>query len=224
MERNLLSGLRTIALGAVVLGVSSVAAQGAVLNPSFETPPLADGGFVNLSSFSGTYSWQESGASTSFIYNPVASEMPSSEFDGENLVLLDADNGYTVVYQTLSDTVDTNQTYELKFLVGRGNGFTLNDYKVSLWDGDSEVASIDNGVGGSGPSPAAGTMDEVTLAYTPQIGDSGAFTIYIEPLGTAFNGLIYVDNIRLNVIPEPSAAALLGLGMVGLAARRRQRA
>jgi hypothetical protein len=222
MQRNLLSGLRTLTLGAVVVGMASVAANGAVIDGSFESYVLSDGNVTALPASA----WLKAGGGSGYIYNPPESEMPAAQFDGANLMLMDTQVSDVTIYQVLSDTVDTSKQYELRFLVGRGNGTTLNDYLVSLYAGSNLVASVHNGAGGTGPSPAEGTMQEVVLPYNPQLADSGAFTIYFDNYNSSNTGLIYFDNVRLSevAVPEPASIALLGLGASALVMRRRRQA
>ena len=64
---------------------------------------------------------------------------------------------------------------------------------------------------------------QATIPYTINAGSLSGFTIGIwanEDYGSVLP--FYVDSISVSVVPEPSTAALVGLGALGLALLRRR--
>ncbi len=57
---------------------------------------------------------------------------------------------------------------------------------------------------------------QTTLAANPGLAASLNFQI-----GGGNPGTVYLDNLRINPVPEPTAATLLGIGFAGLLIRRR---
>jgi hypothetical protein len=76
------------------------------------------------------------------------------------------------------------------------------------------------------------TLDLTTLLAQPGLGTGGSATAVedtgfdpynVRKLEVDFSGSGGVDNLTFRTIPEPGTMALLGLGILGLLARRRQR-
>lgn len=114
--------------------------------------------------------------------------------------------------QTVSD-FSIGQTYELSWYHSNFG------YDVSSGDAAIEVF-VDGSSVGLGPSIALGTSwfsESLTFVAT-----ATTHTIEIGSLGPgqSYTG---IDGIALTQVPEPSAFALLSLGLVGMAATRRQR-
>ena len=57
-----------------------------------------------------------------------------------------------------------------------------------------------------------------TGAFAPAMGDTFAF----NAVTGASNQDVFLDNINITTVPEPSALVLLGLGSVSLLRRRRK--
>lgn len=137
-------------------------------------------------------------------------------------------NGTDTIHQVSSHTIQVGDVITLDFWVNSvpdGRGFT----GTLFWTND----------GGATRTPLTGTNAAIALvvadgdttaweqanagalAYTVTAGDAGIDqTLGVEFLGTAgFKGL---DLASVDVVPEPGAFALLGLGGLGLMFRRRR--
>ena len=74
--------------------------------------------------------------------------------------------------------------------------------------------------------PHTGTAIGATLTFSADAPGLATFTISVSPpasvqfdFGTATPG----NSVAVTIVPEPSTAALLGLGVLGLALTRRRR-
>ena len=111
--------------------------------------------------------------------------------------------------QVLSTVRRQGVTYELTVEVG--NGLPANpsfDYVIELLAGGTVLATA------NGLVPAGGTFETSVTSFTPQASDPIGQPLEIRLAGDG----VYFDNVRL--VPEPSTAALVGLGLAGLAMRR----
>ncbi|MCC7351328.1 MAG: PEP-CTERM sorting domain-containing protein [Phycisphaerales bacterium] len=239
MERTLLSGLRTIALGAVVLGMGAAvnAAPITIANASFETSVgLGAAPAVGYLEDAAGHAWINNGegdrnAPTLYVRNNpdnIISNVDGSQF----LLLLPGVHGEA--YQNLSASVDTSKTYTLEFLAGgaQSAGAIDGGYLVQLLAGSTVVASHAQ----TAAQLSVNTMTNQTLNYTPSLTDSGAFTIEVWRMGNDsgtdkvdagnITGYLGLDNFRLTetAVPEPASMALLGLGASALVMRRRRMA
>src|SRR5690606_19648952 len=104
-----------------------------VLNPSFEQPALADGGFT------GTITdWQIVGAASG-VFNPTATQYPTQQAtDGEQVAY---SNGGSI-RQTLAAMLEANTTYTLQVDIGDRLDTGVPGYTVELWAGGVLLASV----------------------------------------------------------------------------------
>lgn len=188
------------------------AATNLLANGSFETPGNAGADVVYYSAGStGITGWTVVGGP---IHNTLASYLPAS--DGSQWVDLTGNFGYDKGLR--SDAVNTNlgTSYELSF--------DLGDYELY------GSASVSVSINGGAPLLfsnvyQSGKMDweRKTLTWV-----ADATTAQITFLGVANgnlsnDGVIGLDNVVLSAVPEPGTWGMLlaGLGLVGVAARRR---
>lgn len=197
--------LATIAMATVA---STASAQFTIINANFENPVYGPGGFGS----SGTTGWEHyagSGAWGSF--HPTMGTWGYTAPEGNQVLYTNA----RTVQQTIAEVVEEGLTYTLEVEVVNRPTFGSMNYIVELVFGDTVVAfdhaSLVPPVGGSLTS----TLTYTALAGDPLIGES--ITIRLGGPGSQCN----FDNVRLNGVPTPASLALIGLG--GLVAARRRR-
>ena len=98
------------------------------------------------------------------------------------------------------------------------------DTPIVAWGAEYNHAQVDVELRFNSPTPGTFTLPNNTPTYTDPvffgIVSTDAFTTLEFLAGTSFDRVGY-DNVSFAAIPEPSTALLLGLGLVGMAARRR---
>ncbi|MCC6240083.1 MAG: PEP-CTERM sorting domain-containing protein [Phycisphaerales bacterium] len=212
-----LSGLSALALGAVIFGTGAAAHAAPITigNHSFEDSPRV------ARMVTSTDTWTED-AGQVYISNGEVAPINGYQ-DGATAVWMHG-SFLSQFSQTLSASVDTSKTYELKFLVGSDTGANptagANDYEVRLYAGGNLVATYAEL---AKDVPYQELLDR-TLSYTPAISDSGALKIEVALTSSGSGRSVIFDNFRLNEIPEPASLSMLGLGVGALLMRRRRMA
>lgn len=128
--------------------------------------------------------------------------------------------------QTSVGSVAAGQMYDFSFwATGTPGPGSVAFYEVLFFDGD--------GSNGGGPQGSATGLQTFALNSTyTEFGMSGlvapagadSVLIQIRLVTGAFDGAAgeaFIDDVSFSVVPAPSAAALLGLGAVGMMRRRR---
>lgn len=124
----------------------------------------------------------------------------------------------------LSDTVVTGSEYTVSFdwggLSNRPYQFEVELLAVDTGGGETQLGT--SGVIGNGSTNANGnvnTPESFSVTPTTNAGERLAIKITALAGGTRHNAF---DNVVLEVVPEPGSLALLGMGALCLAVRRRR--
>lgn len=160
-----------------------------IVNPSFETPALAAGGF--------NYSipgWTVSGSAEG-VWNPAGDMGPPP--DGVQVGYIN----YGTVSQTLTTDLLPNTTYTLSIWVGgRYDGYNPGtDYSMGLYGGAALLASV------TPVTPLTGSWTDLTATYT-----TGSSVTPSTPLGISISTpteQLDFDDVTLSAItpvPEPT--------------------
>lgn len=199
---------KSLAAALVLVSASSHAAT--VVNFSFEDDVTLEGANPG-----GATGWVTTGAAghqnlPDGVYTPDPTD---------GIINAYANFGTGVLSQVTSEVIAAGNRYTLTVDVGQLNVFggstaTISLYGTTTGIGTPIVADI-------GFGPTSGSYTTRTISYTAPVG--GAFdgqTVGIalsNPAGTQ----VLFDNVRFDVVPEPSALFLGGLGALAILRRRR---
>ncbi len=201
-------------------------AQNLITNGSFENPA---GPYTNLPSGSGSVpGWNVSGSSVSvfgvvdfqpsgaFVSSGIAPA--SSTTDGVKALDLATNNADVTIAQTVGTSAGTS--YNLTFDLGSTSALGRNgigNYELLL--NGNVVANYHIEV----PDTTVIRYFSRSYAFT----GTGSDTIAFRSVGSTYTASLkqdfaFIDNVSLTPVPEPSSAALLGLGGLALILRRRK--
>jgi len=205
-----------------VTGVYIKQGQGCSINSLGAVSVTVQNGGFGVRKTSAPFAAAPAGDSTCFGFGPAegaGTTVASAKIDYSNLLagLSAANSGatfkisYLGVYYGSIDTYNNIAFYNGNSLLTGGSGLLADGILLG-----SEVLSSQGGT--SGNQFAAGSNVYVNMAFAP----SEYFTGFeFRTTGVAFE----LDNIWVGVtqIPEPASLALVGLGLVGVAAARRRK-
>jgi hypothetical protein len=218
MTRNLpIAALVLLSLSATSLRPANAAVV-TVLNPSFESPVQADGGF---NSGPGSIdSWTT--GSVEGVFNPTTAQLTPTQ--GLQVAYINLTG--PAIFQTLTATLTANTKYTLNIDVGTQATTTSAGYRVSLFAGTTELNFDQNSF-----IPPNGTLQTATVMYTASATDPNLGQALRIQFATAGSGTqTDFDNVRLDAtstlaaVPEACSLAiwsLLGLA-VGVGAKSRR--
>ena len=227
-------------------GAASVmTSQGAAVlinNPSFESPVLASDANASLASAkpSGTFEGWSYNMTIGSAFQDFGIENPGGGSytgatnagmalggDGINVAFLNQgiDGGFINIFQDVG-VLQPNTIYSLTVGIGQRLDRTNGSATIALISGTSgESDAWGNGTilnSTTGVSATPGSLEDFVVTFTTGSAVSGNLFVGAQYVG---DGTIQaaVDHFRLDavVVPEPASAALLGLGLLGLARRRR---
>jgi hypothetical protein len=188
-----------------------------ILNPGFELPVYAPGGYVN----DVATNWNVTGDAGTWNPQPAPGTFFSAPVPEGSQVLAVGFQHASDVNQNLSVGLTANTTYTLTYFVGRRLDVPMSAYTVSLDAGATVLASD------SGATPAAGTFVSRTITFTTGASPvAGNIIIDISAAGlnqtqTAFD---LFSLTTASAVPEPATLSFLGIGLAAMAfARRRSR-
>ena len=204
----------------ILVSAAAAGAPVSIVNASFESPVLGDGGFTTASIDGCSYS----GSVAHGVFNPTPSGLVSPP-DGAQVAFLDGGGTVVSVTQTLSAVLAAGESYVLEAdFAYRINCCLTPTFTLALLAGGSPVASVTGGPGDGFSNTAfkTATVNFTAPAAGPQLGT--ALGIRISMTG-ATNEQIVFDNVRINASPVPlPASGLLLAPALGWLARRRVRA
>lgn len=211
MMKLVRSGMCVCAMGAFLLTSTDVVAS-FVGNPGFEDPVTSDGPpFVG--------SWEAfSGGEGSASFNSTVN--PRSGDQHLELQITETLNTFAGVFQDVdgltSGEILTWAGYSMDVGVDSGGSEIRIEWRDSV--GDVEIARTPNFV------PELSDVYTLwSLTDTVPEGANLARVVYaIQSFGAGPNQNIFVDDVSVTVIPEPSTLALLGLGGLAVFLRRRR--
>ena len=214
--------IKSVTVCALALSVASLlipaSAHAATLitDGSFETPAVAN--ILTISAGQTSIAPWVVNAGSVDVINQNSTFNTGPAFDGNQFLDLDGNNAGTI---TQAFSTVPSALYYITFAYG-------NNYAANHGPSSSATVQLFDGSG----SLLLQTITHSTsvngnLHWTPF---SGQFTAVQNTTSLQFasldaansNGGIYLDGIAVTASPEPTSAALLGLGALLLAARRRQ--
>jgi hypothetical protein len=199
-----------VALAASVVSAAAFATPIITLdNAGFESPNVS-GGYTYLNSAS--YGWKFSGLGTGVASNGSGFNVTGASGNQAGF-LQGQGSSFSQNFVFAGEQVSISFMAESRPYGGGGNPISVMI--------DNQVLSFGNTtsfIPGTNTSFSIYTSDLISLS-------SGVHSLAFTGLGTDGSDVTsFIDNVTVNAVPEPTTVALLGLGLLGVAASRRKSA
>ena len=217
--------MRLAAIAGLALASSANAATTiTVLNASFEDTDVADG-----TAGATPASWTGTGAvgTQDFNTSGATGHLPVATDGEQHAYTNGTNNGLGTLSQVTGHTIVAGETYTLTVDVGQVHAFSGSEARIWFFGDTGGVGTNFAENAGIVANNQGLYLVDQTVTFTAGAGEAG------QSLGVAISGgtntdpgtrQVLFDNVRLefDVVPEPSSAALLGLGGLALIFRRRK--
>lgn len=202
---NLKNFFATALIG--LAGAGAQASTNLVVNGSFEATVQGANSWSTYNSLPG---W--TGLPTVELRNNVA----GAAYEGKNFVELDSNRN-----SGIAQTIFAKGLVELSFFYSARTGTAAGSNDIGVSFGESFQSVVLDGVAGT----SAGN-DWKKFTRVIDLGNSGNAVLAFYALGKSDSYGGSLDNITVTAVPEPETYALLlaGLGLMGMVARRRNKA
>lgn len=216
-----------ITLLAVMLCGSAGATLVPITNASFENPALGETSYVSdIAEVLSDYGWTEdTPGRTWMIYNPktYGTWDPIQPTDGLNwMQLTRAGQTMQISQITTGYTIEADKIYRVQFDVAQR----------STWSSDTFVYStLYSAKNGAQNRTSSYTLHQTGLNYFTNDNNWSTITYEWDSTGSPFvgqnfdlaiGGKAIIDNVRIEIIPEPATFTLLGLGAAFSLLRRKK--
>ncbi len=229
------TGKRHIMLAAALalFALPAGAATVAVTNHSFESTTLSDGGITQ--SITGWTRFIINGNAV-VAWNPTATEFTGAAGAGTptgalgtnvlSVTALSANQAAGVTQILTGTTLAAGETYTMTVAIGDWKDQVPLRWTLGIGTSSMATGTYLNSNSGNGLTNDAFTdfsVQYVATGFESQLGEDIKITLRADFDGSGGAGAIATafDNVRFDVIPEPSTALLGGLGLLALLRRRR---
>jgi hypothetical protein len=211
--------MKTLTLSVLTLFAltTSPFAANLLVNAGYEAPVTTDGApFVGF--------WEGFNGGGATVANSTT--LPRTGLQSLALTITSTANTFSGAFQDVAGLVAGNQCTFSGWHTTTSNPLSAGvEFRIE-WR--NSVSNLEIGrTPNQTTSPLLGSYSAFTLTSAVPAGADTARVVYaIQSFSTApsGNGTIYVDDVSFDVVPEPTALALLGVGALAMAARRRPRA